>query len=93
MKTITTLTLRALLALGLAVTATACMAEEDDLGTDTAELPVYGYYTTFYTDASHTTMVGWERLNCAGQYKRGGTATEFEQTAEIQCSRPPRGDL
>ena len=88
MKKISTLALRALLALGLTVTATACMSDGEDLGTTTEELPVNGYYTTFFTDATHTTSVGWERLNCAGQYTHRGSFSDFEETVEIECGRP-----
>lgn len=48
-------------------------------------LPDYGYNTIFYSDATHTTVVGTESLTCNARHTLTGHRSDFYDIEEFPC--------
>jgi hypothetical protein len=66
--------------LGAAVIATAVIAIPPALAS-----PAQGYNEVYYSDASHTQVVGTESLTCLGRHTFTGQRTVFEDFEEFDC--------
>ena len=48
-------------------------------------LPVHGYATTYYSDGTFTTMVGFRRLTCSGIRSSGGVTSDYFRECDTDC--------
>ncbi|MEA2173554.1 MAG: hypothetical protein QOD00_1146 [Blastocatellia bacterium] len=51
----------------------------------------YSTEYTYYSDASHTTEVGWRYINCAGRATTSGTVTPYftSEIIDVCCGSVP----
>jgi hypothetical protein len=56
--------------------------------TEAQALPSQSYYIRYYSDASHTQVVGWKWMECDGSKEEDGEQTLYYTKQEDRCTYP-----
>ena len=80
------------LASSLLFGAAACAVEPDGIGQDESELVASQTWTTFYSDATRTKVVGTLHRTCAPSFVMKGVETPYFDDVDAPCPGGRRGD-